>query len=57
MKKKKKMKPKYGTVKCAWCGLIVALSNKKRAMPHNNGAQRCCGSGHHAHAHNDLLLK
>jgi len=51
----KKRNP-YGCVRCGWCGRTVALSNKKLAMPHMNGAQRCVGAGQ-PHASHLFLLR
>ena len=51
---KRKNERPFGSVNCGWCGRSVALSNKQLAMPHNNGASQCMGSGQPKASHNFL---
>lgn len=38
-------------IKCAWCGQILAITNKGRPRQHINGRTTCVGSGQKVATH------
>ena len=41
-------------IKCAWCGQILAITNKGRPRQHINGRTTCVGSAQKVVAHERL---